>query len=787
MDEPTTEPEGLEDEASRAAMEHMAQMERAEKFSPDALDPFAPEPEEDEPPPVLGRPKLEYKGPGGGGPARLIGLPQRAQDVQHTLGAPPTAPLPKDLRTIEDIYAVYKVGDGETFMRVEREQPPKWRGVSTAGFVGDVYERISMDEFSARFGGNQYKIHVIGPAPGRFNGDAPMRTLTSVTLKVPGPPVVEGSAEDYPMPPGMTRPAYPFPGQVPIPPPAIDKDVAIRQMEIEERREARLDEERRQYLGAARPPQEVLEAATRAAQSAVEIARVSADEKVQILREQNQALIESMSRRDEEIRNLREKLITSERNAAEARQFTETEQIKRLTENHSLAIQRIQDEHAREMNRILQDSRDKLSEETRRHVEERSRFESSSLVERQRLQEDAERRARDQREQFELLRMQSKEQYEARIADLERRTADQIESLRNQHARELESIRTSERASANVTEKTSGFQVSHYQSRVVELQGECDRLRRENEDLRRSAHKDPVTLLTETESIARNLLGMVKPEEVEKEEAPATKDDTWKATGAALLKGLMDGAPKIVEQVQAMRQQNQAAAQQQAMRQQQAMMQQGGPPRALGPAAPPGPPRMMAPPPGPAPRGLMAPTPSWAAVPPPPGAAVGMPPPYTGPVAATPMGYVDRPQNVVSGLPNGPAGVPVTGHVVVAAEGSPVQAQSAKEAAAVAAAPPVQAPPQRAPVELTQEQVVQFIAALNDHIGEGTPVEMFALGFVNQVGRDVAGDLVTRVDPASFLQTLVASNAEGSSYILTANGREYVHKLWAEVRKVVAS
>lgn len=727
---------------------------------------------------------------------RTHGMPtrvptQKVATVDPNYGVPAPMPMPKGFHSLEDVYAAYPIGDGEHFLRVERTQPVTWRHVRTAGIVADIYDQITQDEFAARFGGNVYKILVLGPAPGRgtVNGDRPLRTLGTVELKVAGEPVIEGRVEDVMSQRAARQTAAPAEeavmggGLAPI---------FLEQMRQQERAREREDMQRRELFRSTRTPDDVLRAATDATKEAVNIAKAGAEQQVTILREQNQGLMETLMRRDSELAALREKVLTAQKEAAESRQFTETEQIKRITEQHARDVQRMRDEQSREMARVLEESRTKLLDESRRYTEERARFESDGLRERARLQEDADRRERAMKEQFELIRIQTKEQYDQRIADLERRTAEQIMAVKEQRDRELESIRTSTRAEATVVEKTSTFRVDHLAHRVSELQGEADRLRRENEDLRRANHKEPVAYLQEVEGVARQLLGMVKPEEVEQSApAAAEKDEGWKGIAAKGLMGLVDGLPKIVEQVNAVRAQNQQARVAQAVQQQQ-IQQRALPPasvRQVQQAAP-----MM-----PAGRSLMAATPSWASsVPPAPGQGLGLPPPVVAPVMGPPPAPLSRPvPNLVSGLAGAPASVPYTGQMLVTS-GSPLQdvprvataAQQAAEQDVPTSAPVVQSAPAPSSagggnVEITQEQMTEFLGALNEYSSQSVPVGLFAKGFVDKVGADVARDLMTKVKPADIINVIAAADQDEQSYLLTASGRKYVTDLWSEVGKLV--
>ena len=818
-----------EDEATAAALAHLRALEEAEKFDTHASEDVAPtEGRASTVTSLLGndvRPRIEYTA--SAAPQRVYVTPQQrlaqaasGQPVgmpERVAAAPPAPvpfPLPRDLRVIEDIYAAYPIGNGETFMRIERTSPKVFRGVPVAGTLGDIYDRISMDEFTDRFGGHVYDIHVIGPATGKqnVNGEVPIRTLTTVELKVPGPPVMDSIANPTEEAMHQGRPGLGVPRNMqPMysngagyqPTPQLPESVLLAQLQAEERARERQEAERNEFLKAGRPPAEVIQAATQAARDAVTIARTSADEKVQILREQNQGLLDSLSRRDEELRILRDKLTASERAAAEARQFTETEQIKRINEAHSAAVQRMQDDYSRELNRVLQDSRDKLSDETRRHVEERAKAEADGMRERQRLQEDYDRRDRAVKEQNDLIRIQMKEQYDARILDLERRTADQIAAVKEQRDREIESLRTSVKAEATVVKETSGFRVDHLQVRLTEVQTEVERLRRENDDLRKKGQKDPVLYLQECASVARDLLGMVKPEEVEKEAPSGGETDTsWKGIAAKGLMGLVDGLPRIVEQVGAVRAQNQAM-QQQAQAQQQAarqaaaardaaVQQQAAAQRQMA-MLPPSQAMMAGPTMDPRRRSLMSSTPGWgSSTPPPPGAAVGMPVPVVAPLMGPPPAPLARQVNgLVTGLPGPSAGPPVTGEMLYASGASPVQPDViAAPAPQTAPQAPAPAPRQQEQAEsgpgLTQEAVMEFVSQLNEHIGDGTPVELFALGFVNKVGKETAADLLSKITPNDLISVISESDGGDDSYILTAKGRDYVNRLWVEAGKLVA-
>lgn len=813
-----------DDETTREALAYLKAVEEAEGFTPGQLGDAATPP----PAPATSapRPRIEYTAPGVL-PRTYQAPPPNAPPVTHAqavaASAPAAPPMPKGIHNIEDLYATYPdVGNGEVFLRVERTQPKGHQGVPVAGVLCDIHEQITMDEFAAMFGGHAYLISVLGPPlKGRSDADAGRpRTLANFELKVPGHPVMNvfpvglEDASMQPVRPGMPprQPQmYSQQGFVPVPgyPPQAPESVLLEEVKIRARAQERDEAMRERLLESARTPTESIKTANEIARDTVAIARASADEKVAILREQIGSLTDDLRQRDSETRDLRDKLSAAQRDAAEARQYHETEQIRQLKEQHAETLHRERDTFAKELARVQQESRDKLDAETRRHVEERARADSDAAKERERLREDAERRVQAIKEQLDLARTSMKDNYEARLSDLDRRTTEQIAAIKETRDREIQSVTSMERNNSLVIEKTTKVQADSLAQQVMKLEGENERLRRENDDLRKKSVKDPVTYIQEVDTFARNVLGMVKPDEVEKNEGAASEngDPSWKTVATRGLMGLIDGIPQIAEKIGQVRAVNQAQA---AAQQQQ---QQGGGMRQL----PPGTPQAQAQAMAAAQqaqrrRSLLASRPAWLpAGPPPPGAPIGVPQPHVGPVMGPPPGPVMAPvRSLVTGAMDAPPPAPpVTGEMTASSVQSPVQlppspqelarqqaAFAEQQAAQQYAAPPPQpmAPSPQAQQQtavapkVSQEQMAMFLGALNQHFGEGTPPRMFAMGFVDQVGKDAARDLMATISAQSFVQALEDNGVdETQTRLLTLDGREYVEKVWAEAKKICAA
>ena len=100
---------------------------------------------------------------------------------------------PRRVETLEDLYHSFPtIGDGVFRLRVERKSPKNFKGSWCAGFLCDLDEQVTLDDFCQRFGGGTYSVGVMGPVKGKHHADGspPIRLLQTVEITCPGVPLV---------------------------------------------------------------------------------------------------------------------------------------------------------------------------------------------------------------------------------------------------------------------------------------------------------------------------------------------------------------------------------------------------------------------------------------------------------------------------------------------------------------------------------------------------------------------------------------------------------------------
>ncbi len=755
------------DAATDEAMEEIRRLDQAAHFNPEG----AP----DQP--------MRYTVPDQ--PQRGYSAPRASVPSPWQPPAQVVAP-PKDIKTLEDLYAAFPaVGDGQTYLRVERVEPKNYRGASVAGFVEQLHEQIPMEAFVERYGGSRYTVSVIGPVRGRPGPDGvpTVRRLGSVDVRVSGPPalgtVPREEEEMVQRLPGMGRNAFPMGLEPP--------EVQLKKIEVAADERKRYEEQIRDMQVAAaaaqRPPEGMLDAVREQARETVAVVTSRSDEQVKMLRDQNHQLLASLRDKESEAQTLRERLVAAQIDASNAARQTETEATRRLSEQHSAELHRINTEHARTVERMSDDYRKQLESESRRHTEERQRLTDDGLRERERLREDSSNRERQLTADWERQMRSQKETYDGRVADLERRTADQLRDVKEARDREVASVQATAQGEVRVTKEVTGMRIDTTRSELERLRVENETLRRETEELRRASHKEPHQYLMEARAVAKELLGMVDGEEARAAAAAAGGEDDgdWKKQVAKGAMGLLSNMPEIAKGVASgiagARQANQAMAQQAAMQaaaQQQPVVIHGPPPMQQ--------PQMM---PRQQRRNIMAPPPAWAqapAGPAVPGSPLPAPPPNAGPVVPTyPAAVASASVPYSMQPPAQPTPFPVAQQAVHTVA-SPVQPDPPPQAAppAPVAAAQQAAPPQSTPL-VTQEDVVMFVGELDNAISGGVVSPgIFAAAFVERVGKDRVADLLRRVSPDDLFNLLAAAPNGASSHILTRDGQNFVKQVWLD-------
>lgn len=763
--------------------------------------------------------------PGSPPPARQYMSPQQAAYSTATGYSHedfPVAPMGRTPSTLEDLYAFYPgVGDGTYKLRVIRVQPKHWRGSNVAGFLGDVDEKLSLSEFTDRYGGGTYRVYVLGPQRNKFddNGAPLIRQLPhNVEVTIPGPPSLNSLPmhEEDMMFQGPGRASY-----NPVFRSGEDSAVQIKRMEIDQKERERVAREQQQLMQQAFAPRpsvgsEAVGVLADQSMRAVGEVRSAHELHMQTLRDQNQALMASVKEKDEENRRLRDEVTKLASEAAKS-ELLRTE-LSETRAKLSAELDHARQNAARELDNARQMATRELDSRTTRHAEElrelRDRHEAMIRESNDRQRDEVSRLSSRYTEERQLLNEQTNEKLRAMREEADRRERDirdshlrELNTLKDAQERELRVIRESGDSRMKMVETSTTVELRSAQDQLARERDANTRLARENDELRMKINKTPVEAIREAKELA-SLVGMTEGGADDGEEKW-----TWQREAAGMFKTALERAPDMLRELSAMRTQGGAAAQQAAAEQQQALVQQqqmqmqmqppqlmaaqqqqaevarrraaaqqrqqwqpGMPPPGFGRPMPPPPMRGSA---TPAAAPLGPPAPAWNSVQP-----AGPPPPIPPARPAVPLAEDPGPRQPL------PPATPIAGPA------ADLPAPSAESAAATPAPQesepaPMPTPP---PLNVTEEQLGEFITRLEQAIrGDLVPAKMFAEGFIKEVGADRTRQLLQLVQPGQIVQivqnALDARAARGGkpqeSKIVTYEGQKYLSEVWAEAAKQV--
>lgn len=692
-------------------------------------------------------------------PTKVVGTP--VIPAQH----PPRKP-----ETLEDLYFYYpEIGNGEYRLRVERSQPKSYGGATVSGWIIDLDEQISIEEFRARFGGNKYQISVMGPMKDAArldaNGRVPTRVLANIDVTVPGPPVMGPGDQDM-----MRSPMPMYGGEAP--------NVTAKRLELEARAQERRDEEMRRLWEARQAnqaPEHVVNAMGAQYRETAENLRSMAEQQILVLREQQKVMLDEIQKKEEELKALRAELIAAKSESIESARNAETALERRLFGQHQNEIAALKESFNRELGQMKDTSkreteqleklhRERMDEIQRRYADDLMRKTTESVEERGRIMREAERSEKSIRDT-----------YEARINDLVRTTERELASVRDQRDREINAMRATFESSEKFVKQTSEVRLGTLGDEIGRVRSECETLKRENDQLRKQVHKDPMQFIKETKEFAETVLDW-GPQQPEKEEE---EPGDWKKMAAKgvmkFIEKLPDTAKQVTEQIQTVRQQNQQQVMLMQQHQAQAHAQQQNQQRALAMR------RRAMPPPWTTMPGVQQQAAAQSGVlagdvpfsPPIPSRSPAYP---SAPTSAVPMANEQAPQSAVQIQPPPVQVSQPSVHV----EPSPVQESSPS------VPPPADTPLQAAPsTQATEEGFEQFISQLDQIIRDDViPPSMFAQGFLEQVGPQQAYVLLQQISADMFIE-LIEKQGKGAA-ITTRDGKQYVRAVWQEVANGIA-
>jgi len=694
---------------------------------------------------------------------------------------------PREARTLEDLYVIYpELGRGDWKLRVERLAPRHFRGRSTSGYLGDFYERMSMDDFSERFGGGQYKLAVMRPVgAGDTVSKSDYKHVKELRIVVPGDPslsgITSGGGEDEmnAMNPSMMLLGRPSEA-VEIERIRAEQREKDRDRQEKNRLSERLDVERQRSMEA---PRETIALMSSHTQRAFDDLKEHSNQQLVFWQGEVERLRGELNIRDSELREARLALTRAEAEAGNTNRSIETAAMREMKERHDERYgelkeraeeerRRMQEEHARKIDEMQRDHRRQVEELTGRHAEERRTYESSQALERERVREEARQRIeaieKSRADEVRVLR----DTYEGRLKDMRDLTDREVAGARENARREVESIRQSEQSSTALTKETAAVRTDLLQAEMTRLRHEAAELRaevgRKEDEIRRlvqAQNKPLAEALAEARQTA-SLVGMVDASDVPSGDGP------WYKDAIAIGQRLVESAPEIFREVSKVREANrQAAAQQRPPQQQQHMVlqQQQRPPQQR--YAPPAP-QIIAPP----------------------AESSYTPPPLGG--AATPRGAPVPIGPVVHQVasPLQPGGDRTASPLAASDEGEGSPAGEVDNAPA----PTVpmqqqQAGPARGPAPaviagMTEEGVGRFFKMLEDSVRDRNVVspEMFAQGFVAEVGRDNAVQLVQQFTPEVIID-IARRHTNGQSRIVTRDGQRYVREMIGHVQRLAVA
>jgi len=682
-----------------------------------------------------------------------------------TIGAIQETEAPPDLlgkdwkpRTLVDLYSRWPVGDGQHYLRVERLTPKVFQTVSCAGFVGNVYRRITEAEFHRSFGGREYDVTLYGPDPkGHVDpstGNVRVKALTQpIRITVPmQPPNLsyvpqETDAQENKMsqPPWMpfNQPQGPMtPADAQVHKSNVDLLSNILKTGTENVRQAEAqarEAEREARMKADETKKLETETISRMYERQLEAVARQAEERERQLRVQAEKSEKELAAFREEIKQVTGK---TDGTAFELLRELTRGTAERESGRNQMYEQQVAAE--RESSRRLVEESRTQAEQTRRMMEERHREEitrcDDRLKDAERLHatrlEDERRIARDReqmlKDELDRVRNDARQEIERRVSEVAQRNADRLHDLEKAHEREIRSLKESHEARLSTEVSKKDFEILSLRERVETLKESEQEARSRAEE-----SNDPIAVMEKAKQNAE-ALGYKK-----EDDGPKTATDRFLMAAGAGIGQFLANADKTVLPLIVGRN---AQPPPNAPSQQRQLMQ---PQQTANPLAPPisqGPPQNR--------RRV-----EWAE---------RNAPPIPTNVPTTPLGF-QREEPAQQ-----------------AAQPPPAQAQPMPPQAP----PPPEGPQQPAPDQAPKnpfssvfpaEIVLSFVAQVDQAINAGITGQYFGERFVAQFPREAAR--LIELHKPEDLRAFVKSLPNGSmSAILRRDGEKFVEGLWSAVQ-----
>lgn len=666
-------------------------------------------------------------------------------------------------KNLLDIFSRYTIGDGQHFVRVERLEPRIYQQLPCSGYLGQIREPMTEEQFHSFYGGRIYELRVYGPdTRGRQD-------------PVTGQPLIKPKTEPfrYTVPmfppnlaalPGMNPkkntgdPMHPFANIfAPNALPTTQADASMHKSNLDflshvvDRSNETTRELRRELQAKGGTDVEVLKVVSDQSSRAAEASQKAADAREERLLQQVQDERESRKELAAKLDRLQEQMATAPRespmkDAAELLKVTNPgqnaeQQLARQNEAHRSEIASLKESHRDAIETLKSSHKDAMDTIKGRQEDElkqnRARTEDLERNYKQRL-DDVEKRYRDReqehRDAMDTMRRDERQLADQRVKDTEKRFEDRIADMKVQQERELRMQTEQHQTRIETTKSNLDLQISNLKEKSKRLEEDLAEARDEA-----AAAGNPVEVLEKQEKIAA-ALGYKK----EDKDGPQTAGERFAATaGMGLGKALEDigtWLPKAAE----------------AFNRRQAL---GGPavaPQGLPPGRPgPGQQRPVRGPGGPGARRAVA----WSTQ----GSI-----PITDhrpniPPEAPPITVQPSPEPAVAPAPEHPAAEPQQQHEP---QQAPPDVSGVPDSPLLALFPP--------------EVMVAFRGEVEMCIDAGMPAEEFAQRFVARFP-DAARMLVTEFKPELLEQVVQGMPNGQNSNILRRDGKRWVEKLWNEI------
>ncbi len=462
-----------------------------------------------------------------------------------------------------DIYARFTIGDGQHFIRVERLEPKIWQSVPCAGYLGEIREPISEEQFRAFYGGRVYSLTVYGPDPhGRRDptNDTPIikaktQPFRYTVANMPYPnfkalpgvsPSAHGVNPMQPFPVGM------FPsGEMPTTPAAAQqfKSTLDFVSDMVERGDKKAEEARRNNGQTS----DVLKVVSDAGREAIEQANKAAATR-------EKALLDQLASEREDRKKLEDKIdkLAAAPKTSSVQEATELLKTLNPAENAQQQVVRLEQQHKDEISRIREQHKETLDALRIRHDDEvkrlRDRIDDIERMYKSKL-EDAEKRLleRDRELRLDIDRerkdgqdrvretearersvaaeriKETEKLFEGRLADLRSQNERELRDAKSQNERELRMQKEQFDTRVETSKSTMDMQLAAAKERVKRLEEEIEEAKEEL-----AAAKDPIAIMERAKKEAE-ALGFEKKEDA----GPQTTGERFAATvGLGLSKAL---------------------------------------------------------------------------------------------------------------------------------------------------------------------------------------------------------------------------------------------------------